>query len=668
MDDHTDSELLETFATQGDGEAFAEVVRRWGSLVYGAALRRTGDHGMAEEAAQNVLTTLARRAGELAAHPALAAWLQKAASYEAARALEKETNRRRLMHDYSREVAASGDHEDTAWREALPLLDAAVAELPEADRQIILLRYWQAQPFKKIAAAAGSTVAACEKRVERALVKLSRTLRRRGATVSATALAAGLTPALTKAAAAPATLARLTSGALAAAKAAPSATGLLTSLILMKSKLTPAAILAAIIALCGTGGWVAGRSATPKSAGAGNGAASLTERIANAAKNEKRPADPVTKAHHESLRALLEAAQRDLATGSYDPSAKARAAARISAIAPGDIQAALALADELIADSGDSSPLAALVLQRWAEFDGPAACNAAHARRTGKFPGMPPLADPLKVWASRDPQAAFTWYRAKASAEEVKQGEGQRWKPISSLRWIMGAWALRDMNGAVQAFNSLTKKEEIEGAMIGFQEMATNAPGRTAILDAFMAKADHKGNAWMELHSLFNRWSALRPGELAEWLDRSGVPKSSHDSAAKPILTGWLREDPKAAIEWWFKAPGGYPERDHRMVTLMEAWTEADVFAAAEWLASQPLDKTAARSMTTLASKVAQSDPERGFAWAMSIPEEFYRKDALKQVISTWGRADKEAATAAVTGAALDEAQKTELIKTINTP
>ena len=38
-------------------------------------------------------------------------------------------------------------------------------------------------------------------------------------------------------------------------------------------------------------------------------------------------------------------------------------------------------------------PLAALVLQRWAEFDGPAACEAAHARRTGRFPGLPPLAE-----------------------------------------------------------------------------------------------------------------------------------------------------------------------------------------------------------------------------------------------------------------------------------
>ena len=157
---------------------------------------------MAEEAAQNVFTTLARRSRELASHPALAAWLQKAASFEAVRAVEKETNRRRIMHAYSQEPSAANDA-DTAWQDTLPLLDAALAALPEPDRQVLLQRYWQALPFKKIAAVAGSSVAACEKRAERALGKLSALLRRRGATVSALALAAGLAPALTKASAAP---------------------------------------------------------------------------------------------------------------------------------------------------------------------------------------------------------------------------------------------------------------------------------------------------------------------------------------------------------------------------------------------------------------------------------------------------------------------------------
>lgn len=146
MNEFTDRELLSAFAREGDEGAFAEVVRRYGGLVLGAALRRSGDHGLAEEAAQNVFTTMARKAAALAEHPALAAWLQKAAAYESARAMEKEQNRRRTMNAYQQEKSATGGNNDPPWQEALPLLDEAVAALPESDRQVLLLRYWQAQP------------------------------------------------------------------------------------------------------------------------------------------------------------------------------------------------------------------------------------------------------------------------------------------------------------------------------------------------------------------------------------------------------------------------------------------------------------------------------------------------------------------------------------------
>jgi len=387
MNDSTDRELLLNFTRSGDEGAFAEVVRRYGGLVFGAALRRLGDHDLAEEAAQNVFTTLVRKAAALVEHPALAAWLQKTAAFESARAVEKENNRRRTMKAYQQEQSIGEENVESPWQAALPQLDEAVAALPEPDRQVLLLRYWQSQPFKSIAAAVGSTAAACEKRAERALEKLSRGLRRRGVVLGTTALTAGLTPAFTKATAAPAVLARITSGALTAGKSAPVA-GFLTSLLLMKSKLTPAAALAALIALCGTGGYVAGRSSSRAESGAGTASGSLASRIAA---GSKAPADPTAKAHRESLRALLQAAQHDLVTANYDPAAKARAAARIAVIALEDIRAALAFADELIAASGDSSPLAALVLQHWAGFDPRAACETAHGRKRGGFLGMPPL-------------------------------------------------------------------------------------------------------------------------------------------------------------------------------------------------------------------------------------------------------------------------------------
>jgi hypothetical protein len=240
--------------------------------------------------------------------------------------------------------------------------------------------------------------------------------------------------------------------------------------------------------------------------------------------------------------------------------------------------------------------------------------------------------------------------------------------PISSIRWIMGAWSLQDMPGAVEAFLALKDKQEISGATIGFTEMSGPAQTRVPILDAMLKlnKDEHQGNTLYEVGRVLHQWSADRPEELAHWLDQQNVPKSYHGSLGKPILEGWLRVDAPAAVEWWLKAPGGYPEHGGRLDDIVSAWTESDVFAAAEWLAKQPLDKDAARAMTSLSAKVAQSDAERGWEWALRIPEENYRKDALRQVTSVWVRQDKAAAEAAVQSASLNESLKAELLKTIS--
>ncbi|HWB03176.1 MAG TPA: sigma-70 family RNA polymerase sigma factor [Verrucomicrobiales bacterium] len=670
MNDFTDRELLLEFARRGNEAAFAEIVRRYGGLVFGAALRRSGDHGLAEETAQNVFTILARKAAALAEHPALAAWLQKTAAFESARAVEKEQNRRRTMSAYQKEQSAAEGNPEEAWQAALPLLDDAVAALPEPDRQVLLLRYWQSQPYKNIASALGSSVDACEKRAGRALEKLSRLMRRRGVVLGTAALGAGLTPALTKAAASPAILARLTPAALAAAKTSPAAGWF--SLLLMKSKLSLTISAIVLLALCGTAGWFAGAAQSKSRAeqksgvrsGSGGPQASGGNGSGVAAAGDKNlKADP-----RQQLRALLEAVQRDLLTSDYDPAAKARAAARVAQIAPGDMRAALELIAAFPGGLKGQDALTSLLLQQWAQSDGPAACEYALTRVPKPQLGMPPVSDPLKAWAVRDPRAALAWFRQRAGKMEAAAVPTERWMPISSIRWIMGAWALQDTPAAVQEFLKLTDKQEISGAIIGFTEASGSAPSRTPILDAILKlkKDEHQGNTLMDVGRILQQWSSERPEELARWLDQQNVPKSYHGSLGKSILQGWLRVDAPAAVEWWTKAPGGYPEGAGRLDDIVIAWTESDVFAAAEWLAKQPLDKNAARAMASLSAKVAQSDVERGWEWALSIPEKHYRKDALRQVVSTWVNQDKAAAEAAVQGASLDEALKTELLKTIS--
>ena len=73
--DHDDAQLLKAYADSGDEAAFTELVGRYAGMVFGAAMRKTGDRQTSEEIAQNVFTILARKAARLNAEPVLSGWL-----------------------------------------------------------------------------------------------------------------------------------------------------------------------------------------------------------------------------------------------------------------------------------------------------------------------------------------------------------------------------------------------------------------------------------------------------------------------------------------------------------------------------------------------------------------------------------------------------------------
>jgi hypothetical protein len=139
---------------------------------------------------------MARKAGQLAGRE-LGPWLHRAAVYEAGKALKKERSqqrRKRLAED-----GATGGDED-GWREALPRLDEVLDELPERDRRVVLLRFFEGKDFGEIAAATGKTAAAVQKQSRRALEKMAGMLMAKGVKLSVGVLAAGMTVELGKAA------------------------------------------------------------------------------------------------------------------------------------------------------------------------------------------------------------------------------------------------------------------------------------------------------------------------------------------------------------------------------------------------------------------------------------------------------------------------------------
>ena len=81
------------------------------------------------------------------------------------------------------------DTSETSWTEVAPVLDEALAELGERDRQAILLRFFEKMELAEVGRLIGTTEDAAKKRVSRALDKLRTFFARRGVTLTAVALA-----------------------------------------------------------------------------------------------------------------------------------------------------------------------------------------------------------------------------------------------------------------------------------------------------------------------------------------------------------------------------------------------------------------------------------------------------------------------------------------------
>ncbi len=181
----TDADLLARYLQAGDEGAFAALVRTHERLVIGTAARVTGDTELARDVAQQVFATLAQKAWLLTDRTSLAGWLHHAARHVALRAVRGETSRQRRHEETAAEGAPT--RESDAW----PILEDALAALPEPEREAVVMHYLQDRSYPEMAAAFGVTEAAARKRVSRGLENLGAQLRRRGFGGSAAALLAG---------------------------------------------------------------------------------------------------------------------------------------------------------------------------------------------------------------------------------------------------------------------------------------------------------------------------------------------------------------------------------------------------------------------------------------------------------------------------------------------
>jgi RNA polymerase sigma factor (sigma-70 family) len=199
-----DLPLLREYAASNSESAFETLVSRYAPLVYASALRQTRDPHLAEEVTQAVFIILAKKAGRVGTGTILSGWLFKATRYVALAQIRAAARRQR----YEQEAAMPNEDQipapDPLWEQIVPLLDEAMAQLGEKDRQALLLRYFENKSLAEIGSVFGTCEDAARMRINRALDKLHRYFSRHG--VASTAALIAETISLNSAIAVPATL------------------------------------------------------------------------------------------------------------------------------------------------------------------------------------------------------------------------------------------------------------------------------------------------------------------------------------------------------------------------------------------------------------------------------------------------------------------------------
>lgn len=173
-DGRSDKELLDAHVA-GDPHAFTELVRRHRDRLWAVALRTTGDPDEAADALQDALISAFRRAGQFRGEAAVTTWLHRIVVNACLDRLRRRTIRpvTQLPDDdeTGRVIVDPNDH--LARREDQLVIAQALAELPEEQREAVLLVDVEGWTIEEAAERMGCPAGTVKSRCSRGRAKLA---------------------------------------------------------------------------------------------------------------------------------------------------------------------------------------------------------------------------------------------------------------------------------------------------------------------------------------------------------------------------------------------------------------------------------------------------------------------------------------------------------------
>src|SRR4029079_15454358 len=155
--------------------------------------RQANSQALAQDIAQSVFLDIARKSRDISApmtqDTSLAVCLYRSTRFAVLSHLRDA--RRRAEHERQAMEQLITDTSPAAdWDRIRPMLDEAMAELSDDDRDAVLLRYFKNHDFRTVGRALGLSDDAAQKRVSRAVERLRELFAKRGIATGAAGLVA----------------------------------------------------------------------------------------------------------------------------------------------------------------------------------------------------------------------------------------------------------------------------------------------------------------------------------------------------------------------------------------------------------------------------------------------------------------------------------------------
>lgn len=179
MEPRSDPELVEE-VRNGRREAFSELMRRHQQKIYWTARRILGDHAEADDATQETFLKAYLNLGDFRGDSSFYTWLYRIAVNVSLNAVRK-----RQIVEYLHEstiinaIFPSRDnpHQELEWKDTQSRLERAVATLPEKQKAVFVMRYFEEMSYEEIAKVLKTSVGGLKANYFHALKKVQEFLK-----------------------------------------------------------------------------------------------------------------------------------------------------------------------------------------------------------------------------------------------------------------------------------------------------------------------------------------------------------------------------------------------------------------------------------------------------------------------------------------------------------